>query len=150
MYFKFFLQNWNDCTGLLFTSHVIALHAFPMLSLNGILSISPTIKIKKKCFLFFSFNILRIEGLNSDGQQFRQYQHKELLPLTLARWTQNYNVGNPGRGGVNRLIGSQPSSPRNWISKGNTYIKKWFYKSLPTFASDRKDILSQKTKYNTT
>lgn len=47
MYFKFILQYWNDCSGLFFVFNVIAEHDFPMLFLNGILSISPTMKIKK-------------------------------------------------------------------------------------------------------
>jgi hypothetical protein len=55
---------------------VIALHAFPMVCLNGNLSISPTIKIIKVFFFIVFLNILRIEGLNSDGQQFRQYYKK--------------------------------------------------------------------------
>ena len=39
------------------------------------------------------------ESLNSDGQQFNQYQKYQLSPLTLIHWKQNrpatYDVGNP-------------------------------------------------------
>ena len=31
----------------------------------------------------------RKESLNSDGQQFHQYQQSEQSPLALTRWTQN-------------------------------------------------------------
>jgi hypothetical protein len=58
MYFKFFLQNWNDCIGLFSPSNVIAVHAFPMSSLNGILSKSPTIKIIKVFFFVFFFKYI--------------------------------------------------------------------------------------------
>jgi hypothetical protein len=71
------------------------------------------------------------ESLNSDGQQFHQYQQYEQLPLTSNHWTQkkpqyvtleshvppwdkHKNVV-----GLNRLMGFQPSPLDNWISNGN-------------------------------
>jgi hypothetical protein len=40
--------------------------------------------------------------INSDGQQFHQYQQNEHYPLTLTYWTQKktttYDDGNPGAG----------------------------------------------------
>ena len=40
------------------------------------------------------------ESLNSDGQQFHQYQQSGQPPLTLTHWTQEkimtYDVGNTG------------------------------------------------------
>jgi len=40
------------------------------------------------------------ESLNSDGQQFHQYQQNKQSPLIVTHWTQKhtmtYDVGNPG------------------------------------------------------
>ena len=54
------------------------------------------------CIYQWNIDILWIESLNSDGQQFHQYQQNEQSPLTLRQWTQKktmtYDIGNPGSG----------------------------------------------------
>jgi len=82
--------------------------------------------------------ILWEASLNSDGQQFHQYQQNAQSPLALTQWThikpwpmtleiqvlawdRHKHVA-----GLNRLMGLQCSPFDNWISSGHTYISKWW------------------------
>jgi len=74
--------------------------------------------------VFNTFLILWQESLNSDSQQFHQYQQNDQSPLTehKKKLTTTYEVGNPGSGlgQAHRYDGFEPVNgiPTNLGKKG--------------------------------
>ena len=89
------------------------------------------INAKKGCYT--AFLILWKESLNSDGQQFHQYQQNDQSPLTehKKKLLTTYDVGNPGSGlgQAYRYDGFKPVNgiPTNLGKKRDCTVRGWSY-----------------------
>ena len=82
------------------------------------------------------------ESINSDGHQIHQYQQNEQSPLILTEHKKDkdilyvYGLGTCTNKGawLNRIMSPQHTPLDNWISNGNTYLKK---KTIKKTCTDR-------------